>query len=80
MKKRLNEKIIDYKRFGFTLVALSVFLYLGVVLPTMGKTTIKIYTLMTFTTIFLSLSFYFFFQAILIKKQLAKLENERPFS
>ena len=46
IKKNINNKIIDYKRFAFVLVSLSVFLYLGAVLPVEEKTLFKTYTLM----------------------------------
>ncbi|MEI5905752.1 YrhC family protein [Bacillus spongiae] len=76
MKRKLTEKLIDYKRFAYTLVAVSVFLYLGVVLPTAGKTPFKEHTLMVFTALFLVGSCYFFYKALSIKKQLVKMDDE----
>ncbi|NEU31595.1 hypothetical protein GN156_12555 [bacterium LRH843] len=34
--KLLKEKIIDYKRFGFVLFSLSIFLFIGLLIPTEG--------------------------------------------
>lgn len=61
-EKKLYEKMNDFKRFGFTLLALTAFLYLGAVMPIAGKTLVKTYTLMggTFVLIILSaLSFIY---------------------
>ncbi|WP_213083706.1 YrhC family protein, partial [Heyndrickxia sporothermodurans] len=44
--KSLFDKMNDYKRFGLSLIALSAFLYLGVVMPIDGKTVLKTYILM----------------------------------
>jgi hypothetical protein len=74
-KKTLQKKIIDYKRFGFTLIALSTFLYLGVIIPAEGKTLVKIYMLMGGTVVMLGTSFLFFLKAIKYKKQLHSMEN-----
>ncbi len=74
-KKTLQNKIIDYKRFGFTLIALSTFLYLGVIIPAEGKTLVKIYMLMGGTVVMLSTSFLLFLKAIKYKKQLHSMEN-----
>ncbi|MCP3742602.1 YrhC family protein [Rossellomorea sp. BNER] len=76
MKKSLQEKIIDYKRFAFTLLALSVFLYLGVVIPAESKTVFKTYILMGGTSILLGLSTLFFFKAIKYKKQLSESDKD----
>jgi hypothetical protein len=76
-KKTLQKKIIDYKRFGFTLIALSTFLYLGVIIPAEGKTLVKTYMLMGGTVVMLGTSFLFFLKAIKHKKQLHSMENQK---
>jgi hypothetical protein len=77
MKKNVNDKIIDYKRFAFVLVSLSVFLYLGAVLPLEEKTLLKTYMLMGGTVVLLGLSGVFFFQAARLKKKLAEMDDEQ---
>ncbi|MEK5173355.1 YrhC family protein [Heyndrickxia sp. FSL W8-0496] len=59
----LYEKMVDFKRFGITSLALSSFLYLGVVLPLEDKTIIKTDLLMGGTVLLLLLSVYFLFQS-----------------
>ncbi|MGE8206158.1 YrhC family protein [Heyndrickxia sp. NPDC080065] len=58
--KVLYEKMIDYKRYGFTLLALTTFLYLGAALPMDGRTLHKTYILMGGTAILIILSVSFF--------------------
>ena len=56
----LYEKImVDFKRFGITSLALSAFLYLGVVLPLEDKTIIKTDILMG-GTVFITFTFCLF--------------------
>ncbi|MGO4887364.1 YrhC family protein [Anaerobacillus sp. MEB173] len=35
--KQLTEKVNDYKRFSYILIALSVFLFLGLIIPAEGN-------------------------------------------
>lgn len=77
IKKTINDKIIDYKRFAFVLVSLSVFLYLGAVLPLEEKTLMQTYTLMGGTLFLLSFSGVFFFQAAKLKKKLTDMDDEQ---
>ncbi|MDQ0216713.1 hypothetical protein J2S13_003197 [Oikeobacillus pervagus] len=73
--KRLTEKMVDYKRFAFTLIALSVFLYLGVVLPIDGRTDIKTYILMIGNILLLALSVIFFLASFMYKKRIQQFEE-----
>ncbi|WP_156791505.1 YrhC family protein [Bacillus sp. SG-1] len=77
IKKNLSDKIIDYKRFAFVLVSVSVFLYLGAVLPVEEKTIFQTYTLMGGTIIMLGFSGMFFYQAAMLKKKLTDMDDER---
>ncbi|RIW37624.1 hypothetical protein D3H55_03365 [Bacillus salacetis] len=77
IQKTLNDKIIDYKRFAFVLVSMSVFLYLGAVLPLEEKTLLKTYVLMGGTVVMLGLSGLFFFQAARLKKKLSEMDDEQ---
>ncbi|MBW3111939.1 MULTISPECIES: YrhC family protein [Bacillaceae] len=74
-KKTIQHKIIDFKRFGFTLLALSVFMYLGVIIPTVAATPGKMVPLMTGTVVLLGLSLYFFTKAIKYKKDLQSADE-----
>lgn len=55
-EKNLFEKMNDFKRFGFTLLALTAFLYLGAVMPIAGKTLVKTYSLISGTLVLIILS------------------------
>jgi hypothetical protein len=77
IKKTLNDKIIDYKRFAFVLVSLSVFLYLGAVLPVEEKTVFKTYMLMGGTVVMLGFSGLFFYQAAKLKRKLTDMDDEQ---
>ncbi|MCA1056232.1 YrhC family protein [Rossellomorea aquimaris] len=74
-KKGIQNKINDYKRFGFTLLALSVFMYLGVVIPSETVTPVKVMTLMSGTVVLLSVSLLFFTKAIKYKKDLQSADE-----
>jgi hypothetical protein len=74
-KKNLQDKINDFKRFGFTLLALSVFMYLGVVIPSETVTPVKTMTLMSGTVVLLGLSLIFFTKAIKYKKDLQSVDD-----
>jgi len=68
--KELQAKVADYTRFAYILVALSAFLYIGVLIPGEGKTEIHIYGLMGVTIILLGLAFTFFRKVISLKKMI----------
>ncbi|WP_175990946.1 YrhC family protein [Bacillus sp. Marseille-Q1617] len=74
-KKKLQDKMNDFKRYGFTLLALSVFMYLGVVIPSETVTEIKTMTLMSGTIVLLGLSLIFFTKAIKYKKDLQSVDE-----
>lgn len=59
----MKEKIIDYKRFGTTLLIFSVFLFLGSVLPKEDMTEALREGLILFTACLLALSALFFIKA-----------------
>ena len=74
-KKTIQQKINDFKRFGFTLLALSVFMYLGVIIPSETVTSSKTVTLMTGTVVLLGFSLVFFTKAIKYKKELQSADE-----
>ena len=74
-KKTIQHKINDFKRFGFTLLALSVFMYLGVIIPSETVTPVKTVTLMTGTVVLLGMSLLFFTRAIKYKKDLQSVDE-----
>ncbi|RLQ98140.1 YrhC family protein [Falsibacillus albus] len=77
--KKIYEKMMDYKRFAFILLALSAFLYAGVVIPAAGKTMVKEYLLMGSTAAVIIFAGVFFFQSTKLKKILAESEEGQQF-
>jgi uncharacterized membrane protein len=69
-EKKIKEKIVDYTRFAYTLMSLSVFFYLGVIIPKDGTSNIQIIVYMSMTIAFLLGAFFFFKRAIKYKRLL----------
>ena len=77
--KTLKEKMTDYTRYSMILLAVSVFLYIGVAFQHGGKEPYQIFSMMGVTVIFLALSFTFIFKARKLKKQLQE-QDEKDLS
>lgn len=75
-KKEIQALMIDFKQYAFILMAVSVFLYIGVALPDQGKEEIYDIVLMITTVIFLISSFICFKTSLNYKKQLDKLDEQ----
>jgi len=78
-EKKLYGKMNDFKRFGFTLLALTAFLYLGVVMPIAGKTLMKTYTLIGGTFILMILSAICFLFSNKCRNQLLESEEWQEY-
>lgn len=74
-QNKLRAAVADYSRFAFTLLAVSVFFYLGVVIPKDGKGIIQTDIMMGATGLFLIIAFVFFRKAIKYKRILQELEG-----
>lgn len=72
--KTLFEKMTDYKRFGTVLLAIGVFFYLGVILPT-EKNPVDINKMMIASISFIAVSVFFYVQSKRIHLQLMDLED-----
>ena len=77
----MNEKIlrplmIDFKRYAYALLAVSVFLYIGVLIPEQGQdSSLKDFALMITTIVFLAGAFTCFKISLKFKKQIDKLQE-----
>ncbi|MRX71349.1 hypothetical protein GJU40_04070 [Bacillus lacus] len=70
-KKEISSKMTDYKYYAFTLLAVSVYLYLGLILPTAGDLAqLQVTLMMTTVCVFLSGSFLFFKKSLKYKKMI----------
>jgi hypothetical protein len=72
--KVLYEKMADYKRFATILLAIGVFFYLGVILPT-EKNTMDVNIMIVTSTSFIAASILFFIQSKHCSAKLTDLEN-----
>ncbi|MDR4889034.1 YrhC family protein [Fredinandcohnia sp. QZ13] len=66
--KNLRNKIKDFTNYGYILLVLSVFLYIGVLIPE-ERSPYQIYIMMGSTFILLCLAFTFFLLVTKYKKQ-----------
>ena len=74
-KKALQALATDFKNYAFVLLAASVFLYIGVLLPDQGHHDIYDIVLMITTILFLVSAFLCFKLSIKYKKQLDEAKN-----
>lgn len=77
---QVQAKVIDFKRFAFVLLMVSVFLYLGVLIPSEGKTALQTYGAMGATIVCIGLSGLFFAKTIKYKKILAEMNESDTIS
>jgi len=77
--KRYYEKMVDYKQFARVMIALSAFLYLGVIIPTVEKNQTDLIIMMTVTTIFLIGSILFLIRSKSYHQKLLNMEEGQEF-
>ena len=73
--KQYYEKMIDYKQFSRVMIAISAFLYLGVIIPSVEKNQTDLMMMMTVTTIFLVGSILFLIRSKSYYKRLLDMEE-----
>ncbi|MEH7112012.1 YrhC family protein [Neobacillus niacini] len=73
--KSLKDKMIDFKQFAVVLLAVGVFLYLGVIIPSDAKTEMDINIMMISSTSFLAVSIFLFIQSKQCQLKLMDMEN-----
>ncbi|KUP05925.1 hypothetical protein Q73_09835 [Bacillus coahuilensis m2-6] len=66
---RMKDKVMDYKRFGFTLLCVSVFLYLGVLIKINEVSSEQVTIMLWITVLFTGASGYFFLLSAKCKKK-----------
>jgi undecaprenyl pyrophosphate phosphatase UppP len=74
--KEIQDKVADYSRFGMVLLAVSVFMFIGVLIPNEGKEMLQLYSMMAATTVFLGAALYFFQKVNGYKKKLNEVDEE----
>ncbi|MDR7000371.1 YrhC family protein [Neobacillus niacini] len=79
--KNLYEKMVDFKRFAIVLLAVGVFFYLGVIIPSGSKDPMDVNIMMLVSASFLAVSILFFSKSKLCKIKLLEMEdNHEHFS
>ncbi|MED1468331.1 YrhC family protein [Bacillus salipaludis] len=74
--KHLFEKMVDFKRFATVLLAVGVFFYLGVIIPSGSKDPTDLNIMMIVSASFLVVSILFFAQAKMYKMKLMEMEDD----
>lgn len=73
--KKIYEKMVDFKRFAVVLLAVGVFFYLGVIIPSDLKTEMDLNIMMISCMSFLAISLFLFIQAKQCKLKLMDRED-----
>ncbi|TDK61632.1 hypothetical protein E2K98_12120 [Bacillus salipaludis] len=74
--KYLFEKMVDFKRFATVLLAVGVFFYLGVIIPSGSKDPTDLNIMMLVSASFLAVSILFFAQSKIYKLKLMEIEDD----
>lgn len=77
--RNLYEKMVDFKRFAIILLAVGVFFYLGVIIPSESKSEININMMMLSSLSFLAVSILFFIQSKQCQLKLMKMEDGEDY-
>jgi hypothetical protein len=72
--KKLTEKMADFKRFASILLAVGVFFYLGVIIPS-AKSEMELNIMMMASMSFLAISIFLFIQAKKCQLKLMDMEE-----
>ena len=77
--KQYYEKMVDYKQFSRVMIAISAFLYLGVIIPTVEKSQTDLIMMMTATSVFLVGSILFLIRSKSYYQRLLDMEEGQEF-
>jgi predicted MFS family arabinose efflux permease len=72
--KSLSEKMVDFRQFAIVLLAVGVFFFLGVIIPSDSKSEMDVNIMMISSMSFLAVSILFFIQSK--QCQLKLMDNE----
>ncbi|WP_174730054.1 YrhC family protein [Mesobacillus harenae] len=77
--KHTYEKMIDFKNYATVLLAVAVFFYIGVIIPSTFQVMSDVYISIGASTVFITGSIYFFFQSKVLRKKLADMEDGEEY-
>jgi NhaP-type Na+/H+ or K+/H+ antiporter len=75
MNKKLHHSITDFASYGHILLSLSVFFFIGMLLPTAPTSNLEQLLVLITIALFLAGAFYFYKKALYYKKKLLEEEN-----
>jgi predicted MFS family arabinose efflux permease len=73
--KSLYEKMVDFKQFAVVLLAVGVFFFLGVIIPSDTKSEMDVNIMMISSMSFLALSIFLFIQSKQCQLKLMDMED-----
>ena len=77
--KTLYEKMVDFKRFGMVLLAIGVFFYLGVIIPSETKTAMDLNIMILSSMSLLAGSILFFTRSKQCELKLMDMEDGQDY-
>ncbi|WP_413308610.1 YrhC family protein [Bacillus sp. 1P10SD] len=77
--RRLYEKMVDFKRFATILLAVGVFFYLGVIIPSDTKSEMDVNIMVLASLSFLALSILFFIHSKQCQMKLSETEEGQDY-
>ena len=77
--RTLYEKMVDLKRFGMVLLALGVFFFLGVIIPSDTKSAMDVNIMILTSMSFLAASVLFFTQSKQCQIKLMDMEDAQDY-
>jgi predicted MFS family arabinose efflux permease len=73
--KKIYEKMVDFKQFAVVLLAVGVFFFLGVIIPSDTKSEMDVNIMMIASMSFLAISILFFIQSKQCQLKLNDMED-----
>jgi predicted MFS family arabinose efflux permease len=73
--KKIHEKMVDFKQFAVVLLAVGVFFFLGVIIPSESKSEMDVNIMMIASMSFLAVSILFFIQSKQCQIKLMDMED-----
>jgi len=77
--KEYYEKMVDFKQYARVLLAISAFLYIGVLIPTVEKNQLDVVVMMILTTVFLVGAVFFLMRSKNYYKKLLETEEGQDY-
>jgi len=73
--KKIYEKMVDFKQFAVVLLAVGVFFFLGVIIPSDSKSEMDVNIMMIASTSFIAVSLLLFIQSKQCQLKLMDMED-----